>query len=149
MKIIATTIAGLVLGATGVVGAAGAASPALQGPLPIQIRHQVAGCHTWSVDGSPFRAAQSVKLARGGKLTITDNDVMPHQLVRLAGPAWPTAREPGVDGRLDDGSAQGPVRVRDDASPGRSAAGDVRAGRRLHVQDRRGRGLHEGHQDDR
>jgi hypothetical protein len=86
MKIIATTIAGLALAATGVVGAAGAASPAMQSSVPVQIRHQTAGCHTWSANGSPFRAALSLTLARGGKLTITDNDVMPHQLVRLSGP---------------------------------------------------------------
>jgi hypothetical protein len=85
MKIIATTLFGLALGATGAVSAAGAAAPALQS-LPVQIRHQTAGCHTWSANGSPFRAALSVKLARGGKLSITDNDVMPHQLVRLSGP---------------------------------------------------------------
>jgi hypothetical protein len=84
MKIIGTTLAGLLLGATGLAGVAAAAPT--QGSATVQIRHQVAGCHTWSVNGSPFRAAQSVKLARGGHLTITDNDVMPHQLVRLAGP---------------------------------------------------------------
>jgi hypothetical protein len=86
MKVIATTLAGLALGATAVAGAAGAASPAMQSSASVQIRHQTAGCHTWSANGSPFRAALSVGLARGGKLTITDNDVMPHQLVRLSGP---------------------------------------------------------------
>ena len=84
MKVIGTTLAGLLLGATGVTGVA-AAAPA-QTSATVQIRHQVAGCHTWSVDGSPFKAAQSVKLARGGHLTVTDNDVMPHQLMRVAGP---------------------------------------------------------------
>jgi len=86
MKVIATTLAGLALGATGVIGAASAATTTVQSSVPIQIRHQTAGCHAWSANGSPFRAALSVKLARGGTLTITDNDVMTHQLVRVSGP---------------------------------------------------------------
>jgi hypothetical protein len=84
MKVIATTLAGIALGATGIVGVA-AASPATQASVPVQIRHQTAGCHSWSANGSPFRAALSVKLARGGSLTVTNNDVMPHQLMRLSG----------------------------------------------------------------
>jgi hypothetical protein len=83
MKVIGTTLAGFLLGATGVVGVA-AAAPAPTAAT-VQIRHQVAGCHSWSVDGNPFKATQSVKLARGGHLMITDNDVMPHQLVRVGG----------------------------------------------------------------
>jgi hypothetical protein len=86
MKVIATTFAGLLIGATGVVGAAGAAAPAGQSSVPIQIRHQTVGCHSWAANGGPFRAALSLTLARGGKLTITDNDVMSHQLVRVSGP---------------------------------------------------------------
>jgi hypothetical protein len=82
MKIIATTLTGLVLATTGVVGVADAA----QQRASIVIRHQTAGCHTWSVDGGPYRAAQSVSLVAGGQLTITDNDVMSHRLVRLSGP---------------------------------------------------------------
>lgn len=60
---------------------AGAASP-----LPITIRHQVKGCHTWAVAGGAFRASQTIRLARGKTIAITNHDVMPHMLVQLAGP---------------------------------------------------------------
>jgi hypothetical protein len=53
----------------------------------IVIRHQLRGCHSWSVNGGPYRAAQSLSLARGGTITVVDNDVMPHQLVKTSGPA--------------------------------------------------------------
>ena len=51
------------------------------------IRHQMHGCHSWSVNGGPFKASQSITLRRGGSLTVTDNDVMPHTLVLTSGPA--------------------------------------------------------------
>ena len=53
----------------------------------IVIRHQMHGCHTWAVNGSPFKAALSVKLARGTVAVVTNNDVMPHKLVKVSGPA--------------------------------------------------------------
>jgi hypothetical protein len=99
MKVIATTFAGLVLGGTGFVGAAGAAAG--QSSVPIQIRHQTVGCHSWSANGGPFRPALSLTLARGGKLTITDNDVMPHQLVRVSGPRVAYSLvSPGIAGNM-------------------------------------------------
>lgn len=59
-----------------------AAPPSLQ----VTIRHQLHGCHAWSVDGSAFRPTQRVATAPGTTLTFTDDDVMPHRLVQLAGP---------------------------------------------------------------
>jgi plastocyanin len=53
----------------------------------ITIRHQMKGCHTWSVNGGPYRATQQTALARGGTITFVDNDVMPHKLVETRGPA--------------------------------------------------------------
>ena len=53
----------------------------------ITIRHQVRGCHTWSVNGGPFAASRSVTLARGGAIRFTNNDVMPHTLIRVSGPS--------------------------------------------------------------
>src|SRR4051812_34948913 len=53
----------------------------------IMIRHQMRGCHTWSVNGSPYRAVQTTTLARGGTITFVDNDVMSHKLVQTSGPA--------------------------------------------------------------
>ncbi len=49
------------------------------------IRHQYAHCHAWSLNGGPFGAGQSVMLKRGASLIVSDFDVMPHQLVKLAG----------------------------------------------------------------
>jgi plastocyanin len=53
----------------------------------IVIRHQVHGCHAWAVNGAAFKAAQSVKLARGTVAVVTNNDVMPHRLVQVSGPS--------------------------------------------------------------
>jgi hypothetical protein len=68
-----------------VAGAATAASPA--GHASLVIRHQTRGCHSWSVNGGPFKATQSIALRRGGWITVVDNDVMPHKLVQTSGPA--------------------------------------------------------------
>ena len=53
----------------------------------VVIRHQLRGCHSWSVNGGPFKAAQTLSLARGGTITFVDNDVMSHQVVKTSGPA--------------------------------------------------------------
>jgi hypothetical protein len=53
----------------------------------LMIRHQRAHCHTWSLNGGPFAASQRLTLEPGSTLTVTNNDVMPHRLVELAGPA--------------------------------------------------------------
>jgi hypothetical protein len=53
----------------------------------IMIRHQVRGCHTWSVNGGKYAATISTRLARGGTIVFTNNDVMPHKLVETSGPA--------------------------------------------------------------
>ena len=53
----------------------------------LTIRHQVRGCHTWSLNGGAYKASQSIALARGATLTVKNNDVMPHKLVRVSGPA--------------------------------------------------------------
>jgi plastocyanin len=50
------------------------------------IRHQVRGCHSWSFNGGAYKPAQAFRLAKGSTLVVTDNDVMPHKLVQLAGP---------------------------------------------------------------
>ena len=53
----------------------------------LQIRHQTAHCHAWSLNGGPFKAAQAVTLPTGSTVTVIDGDVMPHRLVQLSGPA--------------------------------------------------------------
>jgi plastocyanin len=61
-----------------------AAGPATSAALVI--RHQVRGCHSWSANGGPYLPSQLVRLARGGSLTVTNNDVMPHRLIQTGGP---------------------------------------------------------------
>ena len=51
------------------------------------IHHQVRGCHAWSLNGGPFIVHQSLRLARGGALTLTNNDLMVQELVKVSGPA--------------------------------------------------------------
>ena len=83
------TVAGLVLGFA-VVATAGtvASGAALNGAkiAKIVIHHQLRGCHSWSINGGPFRASQSVRIARGGTITFVNNDVMPHKLIETSGP---------------------------------------------------------------
>ena len=76
----------LLAAALATVIAAGAASAASTSSATIVIRHQMRGCHTWSVNGGPFKAGQSITLKRGSGLTVTNNDVMPHTLVLTSGP---------------------------------------------------------------
>jgi len=53
----------------------------------LTIRHQLRGCHSWSLNGGAFKPSQTVRLAKGGSIVVTDNDVMSHQLVKVSGPA--------------------------------------------------------------
>ena len=53
----------------------------------ILIRHQTRGCHAWSSGtGHPYKAAQSLRLARGSSITVINNDVMAHQMFQTSGP---------------------------------------------------------------
>lgn len=51
------------------------------------IQHATVGCHDWSLNGSPLATHQVAHLQHGNGITVTDNDVMPHELVQTAGPA--------------------------------------------------------------
>ena len=56
------------------------------GPVLI-IRHQMRGCHAWSLGVSgAAKVSQTVWLKQGVHLGIGNNDVMPHRLVQVAGP---------------------------------------------------------------
>ncbi len=70
----------------GVLAALGSIPAAASSGAVVQIRHQVHGCHAWSVNGGRFAARQSVVLRRGATVTFMNNDVMPHRLIQLAGP---------------------------------------------------------------
>jgi hypothetical protein len=78
------TLSVLALAGAALVLAAPASSHE-NGPVLI-IRHQMRGCHAWSLNGGPFKASQVVTVKRGIHVGVGDNDVMPHTLVQLAGP---------------------------------------------------------------
>jgi plastocyanin len=65
---------------------AGSALGAPQHGKTLMIRHQVRGCHAWSFDNLHWRATQAITIVRGTRLTVVDNDVMPHTLAQLTGP---------------------------------------------------------------
>ena len=64
-----------------------AATASPQSGTTLTIKHQLRGCHSWSVNGGAYKPSQSLTLKKGATLTIVDDDVMPHKLVRLSGPA--------------------------------------------------------------
>jgi hypothetical protein len=90
------------IAAVGLAAAVGFAGSALAAPhgATLTIRHQVRGCHSWSFNNVRWTATQSITLARGARLTVVDNDVMPHTLVQLTGPkthlATPAMRKMGA-----------------------------------------------------
>jgi hypothetical protein len=51
----------------------------------ITIRHQQRGCHAWSFNSGPFKAAQVITVRQGTVLKVTNNDVMPHKLIQTSG----------------------------------------------------------------
>lgn len=71
------------------VGAAAAVAPAAGSATSasIVIRHELRGCHTWSLNGGAYVPELQLRLGRGGRLTITNNDPMVHRLVKERGPA--------------------------------------------------------------
>jgi plastocyanin len=65
------------------------------------IRHQTRGCHAWSLDRGAFKASQIVYLQRGATIDVTNNDVMPHRLVVMSGPAVRFTRvSQGMEGAM-------------------------------------------------
>jgi hypothetical protein len=55
--------------------------------VKVLIKHQMRGCHAWSVNSGAFGVSRSARLATGGSMTLTDNDIMPHKLILTSGPA--------------------------------------------------------------
>jgi plastocyanin len=76
----------LVLLAPTAVALAVAVPAGATAPVPIRIQHQLHGCHAWSVANGPFTATQMLHTRAGTAFRVTNNDVMPHTLVQLAGP---------------------------------------------------------------
>jgi plastocyanin len=63
----------------------------------VLIRHQMHGCHAWAVNGGAFGVARSTRLATGGSMTFTDNDIMPHKLIQTSGPAVKFVGKPSMN----------------------------------------------------
>jgi len=61
------------------------------------IRHEVHGCHTWSLAGGAFKAAQVGRIASGGTITIINNDVMPQKLFKTGGSAVRYSGNPAMN----------------------------------------------------
>ena len=94
MKRITPLILGAILAGILAAGALGSASAPRS--VGITIRHQVARCHSWSAGGA-WKASLSVRVARGGSIHFTNNDVMPHKLVKLGGPAVKFTGKPNMN----------------------------------------------------
>ena len=62
-------------------------SASAHGTATVTIQHKVHGCHAWSYNNGAYKATLNVQLRRGELLTIRNDDVMPHKLVRTSGPA--------------------------------------------------------------
>ncbi len=76
----------LALGAALVTSAlASASTTKLARSATLVIQHQQRGCHSWPLNGGPLRVTQTIHLARGGFLTLTNNDVMAQELVKKSG----------------------------------------------------------------
>ncbi|MDX6436319.1 MAG: hypothetical protein QOK34_1153 [Gaiellaceae bacterium] len=82
-----TVIRGASLVALAAAAALAVASSAPAGnSTAITIRHQMHGCHAWSINSGPFKAAQIITVRQGAVVKFTNNDVMPHKLVQTSGP---------------------------------------------------------------
>ena len=83
MKRLASVVAITALAAVFAAGVSAAAPKT--GAL--HINHFVRGCHNWSLNGGPYTVHQVVKLARGGSLVVTNDDLMVQDLMKMSGPA--------------------------------------------------------------
>ena len=79
------TIRGAALGFAALVALAVTSAAPAGGNATITIRHQMRGCHSWSVNSGPFKPSLLVSVKPGTVLKITNNDVMPHKLIQTAG----------------------------------------------------------------
>lgn len=69
------------------------------GDVELRIAHVVRGCHVWN-DGRRRAAVMRLSMPRGGRLTVVDQDLDPHQLFQLGGPRL---RMPAPMAMMDSG----------------------------------------------
>ena len=105
-------LAAAAIAATGAIGATASASNGAAGQATILIRHQLHGCHSWSVNGDSFNPKQALTLHRGGSFTITNNDVMSHKLIETSGAAVKITRVSAGMGMGDKGTFAAPMMAR-------------------------------------
>jgi hypothetical protein len=74
-------------GAIAVGSALALTSSAVAAGPSLSIRHELRGCHGWSLNGDAYGAAQVLRTTAGSALTVSNFDVMPHRLVQTSGPA--------------------------------------------------------------
>jgi plastocyanin len=53
--------------------------------VKVTIQHEKVGCHSWAIGNGAYKATQSLTVKAGTALEFIDNDVMPHQIVEVAG----------------------------------------------------------------
>lgn len=75
----------LIVAAAGISAAAFAGQAVAASSVTITIRHQKVGCHAWAVGNGAYKATQSLTVKAGTALEFIDNDVMPHQIIEVAG----------------------------------------------------------------
>jgi plastocyanin len=62
--------------------------PTVASIAKVQIAHVTRGCHTLIVDGAtPGSPSAAIRIVAGGVVQVQNNDVMPHRLLRVSGPA--------------------------------------------------------------
>jgi plastocyanin len=72
---------------TTVVRSPAAAAQTLPTSATAMIQHTTRGCHTLAVAGAAKSSPNAtLHLASGGVLHLQNNDVMPHQVIRVSGP---------------------------------------------------------------
>src|SRR5262249_56975434 len=78
---------------TAAVGGLAFALTASAAPMnaTLTIRHQLRGCHSWSLNGGAFQPSQTVRLAGGGSIAVADQPVIYPPAVEGARPARPFA----------------------------------------------------------
>lgn len=88
-----------IVAALALVVASAAVGSSASSHSALVIRHQLRGCHAWAVNGGVFKPSQTVALRRGDWISVTNNDVMPHKLIEISGPALTITRlSPGMAG---------------------------------------------------
>lgn len=87
LKLTIPMLALLIVAAAGVASAVAFASSSTTTHSALVIRHQVHGCHAWALNGGALKSLQTVTIHRDASISVTNNDVMSHKIVKTSGPA--------------------------------------------------------------